>query len=99
MNLQHLQPFIFPIVIIAIFYFVLYRPQKNQQKKREMMINSVQVGNRVVTLGGIYGEVTAINGRRMRLKVAENVEIEVALNSVGKNLSQDKNAESNKAAE
>ena len=77
MDMEQLQAFGFPVLLIIIFYFLLYRPQKKQQKKRQAMLESVKVGSRVVTVGGIYGEIMSINGERIRLKIADNVEIEV----------------------
>ncbi len=96
MNSELMQSLAFPVVLIAIFYFLLYRPQKKQQKKRQSMLDAIKVGSRVITVGGIYGRVTAINEDRLRLSIAENVEIEVTRNAVGSNLTKEKNDESNK---
>lgn len=95
MDMEQLQAFGFPVLLIIIFYFLLYRPQKKQQKKRQAMLESVKVGSRVVTVGGIYGEIMSINGERIRLKIADNVEIEVSRSAVGSNITQEKNDSSN----
>lgn len=95
MDLEQLQSFAFPVLLVVIFYFLLYRPQKKQQKKRKEMLDAVKVGSRVVTVGGMYGEVMALNGERARLKVADNVEVEVARSAIGNNITQDKDKESN----
>ena len=95
MDMEQLQAFGFPVLLIVIFYFLLYRPQKKQQKKRQAMLESVKVGSRVVTVGGIYGEIMSINGERIRLKIADNVEIEVSRSAVGSNITQEKNDSSN----
>lgn len=72
-----------PIVLmIAIFYFLLYRPQKNEQKRRKAMLDALKVGDEVVTIGGIYGKVSSLDEKIVHLKVAENVEIKVARASV-----------------
>ncbi len=94
MDMEQLQAFGFPVLLIIIFYFLLYRPQKKQQKKRQAMLESVKVGSRVITVGGIYGEIMAINGERVRLKIADNVEIEVSRSAVGSNITQEKNDDS-----
>lgn len=48
------------VVIIAVFYFVLIRPQRKKQKKEEAMRNNIQVGDEILTIGGIYGRVMSI---------------------------------------
>lgn len=47
-------------VIIAVFYFILIRPQSKQKKKEEEMRNSLEVGDSIVTIGGIVGRVVSI---------------------------------------
>ena len=47
-------------VLIGIFYFLFYRPQKKEQKKRSALINSVEVGDSVLTTSGFYGIVIDI---------------------------------------
>lgn len=95
MNSELLQSLAFPVVLIGIFYFLLYRPQKKQQKKRQSMLEAIKVGSRIITVGGIYGRVVAINEDRVRLNIAEGVEIEVTRNAVGSNLTKEKDDESN----
>ena len=70
------------ILMIIIFYFMLYRPQKKARDERDKMLSSLQVGNRVITIGGIYGTITALTDEIVTLKVAENVEIEMARGSI-----------------
>ena len=64
------------LVMGAIFYFMLWRPQKQQQNKRQQMLDALKVGDKVITIGGMLGEITAINESRVILKLAENIEIE-----------------------
>ncbi|MGL6016900.1 MAG: preprotein translocase subunit YajC [Selenomonadaceae bacterium] len=79
-----------PIVfMVVLFYFLLYKPQKKEQKRRIGMLETLKKGNRVLTLGGIYGEITAIHENVIKLKIAENVEIQVARASISANVSQD----------
>lgn len=82
-----------PIVLmIAIFYFLLYRPQKKEQRRRKAMLESLKKGNRVMTIGGIYGEITDIKETIVKLKIADRVEIEVARSSINANATEEKNA-------
>jgi len=69
-------------LMLLIFYFLLYRPQKKAQKEREEMLSSLKVGSRVITIGGIYGTIVSINDDIVILKIADNVEIEIARGSV-----------------
>ena len=78
-------------VMIVIFYLLLYRPQKRAQKEREDMLNSLQKGSRIVTIGGIYGTISELNDKIVKLKIADNVEIEVSRGSVGSIVVDDKN--------
>ena len=69
-------------LMLLIFYFLLYRPQKKAQKEREEMLGSLKVGSRVITIGGIYGTIVSLGDEIIRLKIAENVEIEIARGSI-----------------
>jgi preprotein translocase subunit YajC len=71
------------VIMAALFYFMLYRPQKNEQKKRATMLNSLKVGSKVITIGGIYGEITKIHDDKITLKIADNVEIRILRSAVG----------------
>lgn len=48
------------IVMIAVFYFCLYRPQKKQEKEAAEMKNNLEVGDEITTIGGIIGEIVSI---------------------------------------
>ncbi|MEG0693537.1 MAG: preprotein translocase subunit YajC [Oscillospiraceae bacterium] len=48
------------VVLIAVFYFILIRPQRKKDKQTQQMRNAVQVGDEVVTIGGIVGIVVSI---------------------------------------
>ncbi|MBQ3053644.1 MAG: preprotein translocase subunit YajC [Clostridia bacterium] len=51
---------IYLIVIFAVMYFVMIRPQKKQEKQLKAMINAVKVGDEILTIGGIHGKITKI---------------------------------------
>lgn len=72
-----------PIVLMGvIFYFLLYRPQKKEQQRRNEMLNSLKKGDRVVTIGGVHGTITAITDKIVTVKVAEKVEVDVSRTAV-----------------
>ena len=70
------------IVMVLIFYFLLYRPQKKAHDARNKMLDALKVGNRVITLGGIYGTIVAIKDEIVTVKIADKVEVEVSRNAI-----------------
>jgi preprotein translocase subunit YajC len=82
----------FIILLIAVFYFFIIRPQMREKKEFEKLLASLKKGDKVLTNSGIYGEVTAIKDEtRITLKVADNVKIDFAKSAVSKILNQEKN--------
>ncbi len=74
---------LWPFVLMGgIFYFMLWRPQKKEQEKRQNLLNSLKEGDEIITIGGIYGVITAISEKRVKVKIAAGVEIEMARNAV-----------------
>ncbi|HOX27961.1 MAG TPA: preprotein translocase subunit YajC [bacterium] len=71
-NPQSMQ-FVIMIGFVFVFYFMLIRPQRQQQKKRQDMLNALKVGDKVITTGGIYGEITEIKDKSLRVKIAQGV--------------------------
>ncbi len=65
------------IIIFAIFYFLLIRPQQKRAKEHRQMIESLKKGDKVITSGGIYGVVDSVGERTVTLKIAENVKIKL----------------------
>jgi preprotein translocase subunit YajC len=57
---------------IAIFYFILIRPQRQQAKKHEAMLKQVKRGDEIVTAGGIVGEVVHVKDDRLTIKSGES---------------------------
>ena len=72
-----------PIVIVfGIFYFMLIAPMRKRQKALQQMVEELKRGDRVITNGGIYGEVAAIEGGIVHLKVADGVRLRVAKSAI-----------------
>ncbi len=76
------------VVMIAIFYFLLYRPQKKQQNRRRAMLDNLKKGDQVITIGGIYGTIVELGDTSLKLKIADGVFIEVVRSSVNANVTQ-----------
>ena len=71
------------LFMVLIFYFLLYRPQQNAKKARDEMLGSLKVGTKIITAGGIYGVITEVNGNILKVKISDNVEIQMARSAVG----------------
>ena len=76
------------VVMIAIFYFLLYRPQKKQQNRRRAMLDNLKKGDQVITIGGIYGTIVELGDTSLKLKIADGVIIEGVRSSVNANVTQ-----------
>lgn len=63
------------IILVVFFYFLLYRPQKQAQKKRDAMLAALKVGDEIITLGGMHGKITALDDKNVTLRVADGVNI------------------------
>ena len=82
MSVASLQPLLMFAVIIAIMYFMMIRPQRKRQKEIENFRRGLQVGQEVVTSGGIYGKVKEINDGIVVLEIAHNVNVRVDISVV-----------------
>ena len=70
------------IVLFAVFYFLLIRPQSKRAKEHKNMVASLAKGDEVVTNGGILGVINEIDDNYVTLTIAENVEIKVQRPSI-----------------
>lgn len=86
------------VLIIAIFYFFLIRPQNKKQKETEKMINALKKGDKIVTIGGIHGVVSSTKEKTVIVKVDDNCKIEFSRSAIA-GVESDKPAETKKAAE
>ena len=62
------------IIIFALMYFMMIRPQKKQQKEMQNMLNSLAVGDKVVTIGGICGKIAKIKDDKVWVITGKNVD-------------------------
>lgn len=70
------------VIIIAIMYFLMIRPQRKRQKEVENFRRSLQPGMEVVTSGGIYGKIKEIDGNVVVVEIAHNVNVRVDISVV-----------------
>ena len=70
------------IILFAVFYFLLIRPQSKKAKEHKNMVAALAKGDEVVTNGGILGSISDMDDNYITLKIADNVEIKVQRASV-----------------
>ncbi|HBS58573.1 MAG: preprotein translocase subunit YajC [Bacillota bacterium] len=68
--------------MMLLLYFLFIRPQKKEQERRQAMLSALQKGDRVITLGGMYGTIADISEKSIVLKVADKIEIKFAKSAV-----------------
>ena len=56
------------LLMVVIFYFLLWRPQKKQQKERTNLLSSLKKGQKIVTIGGIYGEIVELDDEKVKVE-------------------------------
>ena len=71
------------LVMLVAFYFFLIRPQQQQQKKRQEMLNKLERGDKILTIGGLQGEIVAIRDDVLTVRLADNVEVKLHRSGVG----------------
>ncbi len=73
---------VFLLLTAVLFYFFLVRPQQRRVRQHSNLVTSLEVGNEVVTAGGVVGNITQINERDVLLQVAPNVELRVVKGAI-----------------
>jgi len=71
------------ILVIGIFYFIILMPMQRKQKKVQEFQQSLKVGDRVITTGGIYGQITRITDEAVQIQIADKVRIDIARAAIG----------------
>ncbi|MDX2041903.1 MAG: preprotein translocase subunit YajC [Acidobacteriota bacterium] len=72
------------VLVFVLFYFLIIVPQRKRQRAVDEMLNNLKAGDKVVTSGGIYGQIISVreDKRTVQLKIADNVRIEVARTAI-----------------
>jgi preprotein translocase subunit YajC len=91
--------FLILIVAFGFLWFVLIRPQKRRQIEAARMLNSLNVGDEVLTAGGIYGEVTELQDDAVMVRIAPELEVRVARKAIGAVVRPDEEPEDAKPAD
>ena len=70
-------------LVLGIFYFIILVPARRKQQKVQEFLDSLKVNDKIVTTGGIYGQVTRLSGDTVQLQIADRVRIDVSKAAVG----------------
>ncbi len=70
------------VIMFAIFYFLLIRPQQKRAKQHKELVQSLKAGDEVVTAGGIHGKVVTVQDMIITLEIASNVRVKVNRSSI-----------------
>ena len=71
------------VLVLGIFYFIILLPMKRKQAKVQEFLDALKVGDRVITTGGIYGQVTRLGGDVIQIQIADKVRIDVSRAAIG----------------
>lgn len=85
---------ILTILLIAVGWFILIRPQQARIREQRAMVESLEVGDRVVTAGGIHGRITMLDAETVRVEVAPQIELTIARPAIMRRLGTDLGTES-----
>ena len=77
--------------LVAIFYFLILRPQKKQKNEKILLLKNLQKGDKIITYSGIHGEVTKVpeESTTITVKISDTVEFVMEKEAIFKNLSNE----------
>ncbi|MBD0324470.1 MAG: preprotein translocase subunit YajC [Aldersonia sp.] len=77
---------LFLVAIVVVFYLMLIRPQQRKAKQHQELVKSTDVGDRIVTIGGIHGTVETMDEETVRIEVAPGTVITMARAAIARKL-------------
>ena len=81
------------ILIFAIMYFLLIRPQQKKMKEHQNMVAALRKGDQVVTQGGVIGKVSHVSDDELKVEIADGVKVRVVRSTVTQVLNKTEPAE------
>jgi preprotein translocase subunit YajC len=86
---QGLGQVVFLALLIGVFYFLLIRPQKKRVEQHQRLIGSVDVGDEIVTIGGLFGTVTAIGDDDFELEPSPGTRLRFVKSAIARRVTED----------
>ena len=79
-----------PLLLMgAVFYFLLIRPQQRRARQQRELLQAVDVGDEVVTIGGMYGVVRVVEDNEVVLEVSEGIEVRFLKSAIARRVTED----------
>lgn len=85
------QTMIMILLIIVIFYFFMIRPQNKRNKEERQYRESLQKGQKVVTLGGVHGKIVEVKETTLVIEIANGVNIEIERTAISVDMTKSRN--------
>lgn len=70
------------IALLAVFYFLIVRPQQKRAKEHKAMVEALQKGDEVVTIGGVLGKITKVGEENVQVEIASGVNVQVQKSAI-----------------
>ena len=70
------------VVLFALFWFLLVRPQRRRSQEQVALIHSLEVGDEIVSAGGLYGVITELDDEELRVEISDGLVVRMARNAV-----------------
>ena len=70
------------VLVVGIFYFIILMPMRRKQAKVQQFLENLKVNDRVITTGGIYGQITRLGDQSLQLQVADKIRVEIARSAI-----------------
>ncbi len=80
---------IYMVIFFGAIWFFMIRPQQKRQKMRQEMLSELKRGDRVLTIGQFFGEITAIRDNEITLRLGDNLDVKMAREGIGRVLGKD----------
>lgn len=80
---------VYIVVMFALLYFVLIRPQNKQRKEQAQLLSSLKKGDKVVTIGGLHGSIVDLNEHRVTLKISDTTRVVFERGAIKSRITED----------
>ena len=87
--MEALPNLVFLALLIGVFYFLLIRPQKKRVDQHRRLIESVNVGDEIITIGGLLGTVRAIDDENIQLEIAPETTVRFTKAAIARRVTED----------
>jgi preprotein translocase subunit YajC len=71
------------VLVLGIFYFIILLPMRRKQQKVQAFLDGLKVGDKIITTGGIFGQITRLGGESVQVQISDKVRVEVAKAAIG----------------